>query len=95
MLKHKNFIIAIVCVIIMLMFSASLVYAVTPSFNANKYSTATYVVESGDTLWEIGSRYCKSSDDIRDWIQAVEELNDTTALIHPGQRLTIYISEVE
>lgn len=62
--------------------------------NANsKYTydrTVTYYVESGDTLWTIASRYSdRNNQDIRRVIDIIQEVNNCTANIHPGDALEI------
>jgi nucleoid-associated protein YgaU len=48
----------------------------------------TYVVQPGDTLWEIASTHY--AGDPREAVWRVREANDLgTATLHPGQRLTL------
>lgn len=55
--------------------------------------TDTYRVESGDTLWTIANQYYDNSHDIRKVIGIIEEINETSALIYPGDILEIPIFE--
>ena len=49
-----------------------------------------YVVEPGDTMWEIAARNATPSVDLRGLIADIEVLNDIDAgYIVPGQRLLI------
>ena len=52
--------------------------------------TFDYVVESGDTLWEIASVHTGPGEDIRDVIAEIIELSHARgSLIRPGQVLRI------
>lgn len=67
------------------------IWAFTAADNAAyEYSdTTTYWVESGDTLWKIAREYSTDNQDIRRVIDIIEELNDCTATIYPGDCLTV------
>lgn len=52
-------------------------------------TTTTYWVESGDTLWRIAREYSTERQDVRRVIDIIEDLNDCTATIYPGQCLTV------
>ena len=86
---------AIFVVVGILITSALIVHGITNRTNYDDYTTITYVVKSGDTLWSICSANCFSDDDlrgnydIRNVIHLVEEINNTTALIHPGDVLEL------
>lgn len=82
----------ILIVVVMLILGALTVvtFADSYSLDIDKYEVTTYCVKQGDTLWGIAERYCSNSDDIRVWINEVEDLNDCTANIYPGQILEIY-----
>lgn len=52
-----------------------------------------YTVKSGDTLWNIGKEVVGESEDIRDWVWKVQEINDIDIRkepLHPGQTIVIY-----
>lgn len=51
--------------------------------------TTTYFVESGDTLWRIAREYSTDNQDVRRVIDIIEDINDCTATIYPGQSLTV------
>lgn len=51
--------------------------------------TVTYYVEQGDTLWTICRQYSGDNHDVRRVIGMVEEINDCTAIIYPGDALEI------
>lgn len=57
------------------------------------YTTEKYVVQSGDTLWNIAEEYKPDWMDIRQYIDLIEEDNNTSAMINPGQRLKLRIYE--
>ena len=47
-----------------------------------------YVVEPGDTLWEVAARHY--AGDPREAVWRVQEANDLEGVVlHPGQRLTL------
>lgn len=51
--------------------------------------TTTYWVEPGDTLWRIAREYSTDRQDVRRVIDIIEDLNNCTATIYPGQSLTV------
>lgn len=77
----------VTCALVM----AFMVWAFTTAHNAPyEYSdTTTYWVEPGDTLWKIAREYSTEGQDVRRVIDIIEELNDCTATIYPGQNLTV------
>ena len=62
--------------------------------NCEYNSTAEYVVEHGDTLWDIAQLYSDNRHDVRDVVRTIRELSECTATIHAGQRLTIPVYEI-
>ncbi len=53
-------------------------------------ATTVYVVEPGDTLWEIAEGVAERGDDVRSVVGRIRALNGLDqAVIHPGQRLLI------
>ena len=60
----------------------------TTRFNVSAYYEDSYVVKTGDTLWDIGSRFCHKNDDIRRWIFEVQERNGMD-LLKAGQVIRI------
>ncbi len=51
--------------------------------------TTSYTVSSGETLWWIAKEYSDERHDVREVIDDIRELSNTTASIEAGQRLTI------
>jgi membrane-bound lytic murein transglycosylase D len=45
-----------------------------------------YLVQSGDTLWEIGRRFAVEEQQIRDWNKLPRN-----PVLRPGQRLTLQV----
>jgi nucleoid-associated protein YgaU len=81
----------IFCAIII--FIAILFVIVSPgktNFNSKDFHTEKYIVKSGDTLWTIGKRCVGENVDIREWIKAIEIINNITANIYPGQSIIVY-----
>ncbi|MFH1288068.1 MAG: LysM peptidoglycan-binding domain-containing protein [bacterium] len=68
-----------------------------PPYGKNTFSTETshkkivYVVQAGDTLWEIGRKYNISLDKIKKWNTNFSNKRH----IYPGERLSIWVREKE
>lgn len=62
-------------------------------FSTESYEVVSYTVKSGDSLWALGCVHCAEADDIRDWISAVEELNNCNAELKVGQKLKLYTAQ--
>lgn len=56
------------------------------------YVQEIYIVHPGDTLWDLSADYCDESQDRREWIYEVEELNGT-ANIRSGQEIIILVKD--
>lgn len=54
---------------------------------SNQYTE--YIVEPGDTLWSIARDHRKPRQDIRDLVWELQEVNEITPVIHPGQVLWV------
>lgn len=55
--------------------------------------SVTYVVQGGDTLWDIAVVHTAPGDDVRDLIHDIREINDLdTSMIIVGQVLEIPVS---
>lgn len=55
-----------------------------------QYQNAAVIVSSGDTLWDIASRYRKPGEDVRDVVDRIREVNELGAgHIQPGQGLLV------
>ena len=63
------------------------------NFNNENYECVTYFVKDGDTLWSIGKESIGETADVRDWINAVEKINNISANISPGQSIRIYVCD--
>lgn len=54
------------------------------------YTEREVIVRQGDTLWTLHSKYGGKSD-IRDWVEAVKELNGRdTAMIYWGETIKVW-----
>ena len=49
----------------------------------------TYVVECGDTLWDIAKEYCPDDMSFREYINLIKTRNDITADIYEGDSIII------
>lgn len=60
------------------------------SVNGTQTEKMEYVVQSGDTLWDIAEEYSPNDMDIREYIYNIKEHNGLETLnIHPGMALEI------
>lgn len=85
-LAFKIFILVLIAVLLTLIIIAKISH--------QTYYTDTYLVQSGDTLWEIADAYAPDSMDYHEYINTIKEDNDlSNNIIHPGQRLKIRIYE--
>lgn len=56
-----------------------------------QFREQTYVVISGDCLWDIASKYCPNGMDKWEYIEKVRDANGLmTYTIQPGQVLTVF-----
>ena len=81
-------------IIFILLISSIFIMIISPNkenFNSGKYCTEKYIVKSGDTLWTIGKNCIGDNADVRDWIEAVETVNNITVNIYPGQSIIVYV----
>ena len=54
-----------------------------------EYTEDVIIVQSGDTLSGIAEMYCPNDMDKREYVHMLEVDNDCTALIRPGDVLTV------
>lgn len=72
----------VITIIVVLLASA------TPSHN---FKSVKYIVDPGDCLWEIASRFCPSDMSKWDYIEMLcTENNLDSCTIYPGQLLTVF-----
>jgi len=65
-------------------------HLVRQPISANNGQHETYVVQSGDTLWQVARAYIPEHMDIRAFIYQLERVNNLHGgIIHPGQQLVI------
>lgn len=57
------------------------------------YHEERYVVEPGDTLYGIANEYAKDNVSIRQYVDALKDLNNIGADIKVGQVINIYVME--
>lgn len=63
-----------------------------PKFDVEDWEVDAYVVEYGDTLWEIGEEVTDDKIDIRVWIHEVKKLNNmNNASIDVRDVIKIYV----
>lgn len=84
-----NITILLLIILISTVFS---IYSLGENNETNQISYSTYTILSGDTLWDVSTRYKNPSDDTRDFIEKIVEANQLTSLnVIPGQKLLIPI----
>ncbi len=87
---RKNMINIAVLFLIILTSTTFKIYSLGQKNKASQESYSYYTIMSGDTLWDISTKYKNPKDDPRDFIEKIVELNQLTSLnIVPGQRLLI------
>jgi len=60
------------------------------AWDSDEWQVATYTVRGGDTLWDIGCSF--TSGDVREWVQAVKELNGRGSdNLLVGEKIYIYV----
>lgn len=84
--KRHNLALVIILTIGLL---TAIIGTVTASDPYEYTETTAYWVEPGDTLWKIARKYSNPRQDVRQVIALIEELNDCTATIYPGDYLRI------
>lgn len=62
--------------------------------NYHYETTTNYIVSKGETIWTIAKQFSDNRHDIREVVFEIEKLSNTTALIFPGQELTIPVYTV-
>ena len=60
------------------------------SKNGTQTEKMVYIVQAGDTLWDIAEEYCPNNMDLRDYYLNIKEDNGLeTLVIHPDMVLEI------
>lgn len=62
--------------------------------NYNYSNVGEWVVEKGDTLWEVAHFYSDNRHDVRQVVYEIEQLSDCDANLQPGQVLTVPLYDV-
>lgn len=57
--------------------------------NYHYETTTNYIVSKGETIWTIAQQFSDNRHDTREVVYEIQKLSNTTALIFPGQELTI------
>ena len=64
-----------------------------PTMDAFDWKQESYTVKAGDSLWTIAAEYCPDGVDRREWIEAVQELNNLEdSILYPYQKLTVLVA---
>lgn len=78
-------------VLLMVIVAASLLLLVSAvRADGGPVATETYVVQTGDTLWEIAAGHTTNGGDVRHAVYELRSLNGLSgSTIKPGQRLEV------
>lgn len=88
----KGFVVTL-CIIGIVCIALCVVNTLQPTFDKEDYIVKSYHIKQGDTLYELGCKYCCSGDDVREWVCEVERLNGCTSLIYTGDTIKIYVAK--
>ena len=81
---------------VLLIYSCYITSAYLNVMDKSCYKEQTYYVHSSDTLWGIGQKYCSNTDDVREWVDRVMEINDMkSANITAGTEIIILVNSEE
>lgn len=87
---ESNILMILLLAAVLLGVSVLVLNCLQPTMARVEWHEALYTVQSGDSLWSISRGYCPDNVDRREWIDAVQEINDLQdAIIYPGQRLIV------
>ncbi|WP_277287676.1 LysM peptidoglycan-binding domain-containing protein [Veillonella montpellierensis] len=90
--KHKHRALIVVMLVLATIFTTG--FGMGRRTATPKYETRyDYTVKNGDTLWTIGKEAVGESEDIRDWVRKVQEINGININkepLYPGQTLVLY-----
>lgn len=85
-----RFTVFVVLMMLLLVTASNTVLGLSDASSLTKPEYARVLIISGDTLWDIASRYHHEGDDVRKFVYEICELNDISAdSIYPGQSLLI------
>lgn len=89
--KIKRFIVSLIIFYIIAFIILALLNLVFTRTNVKEtYTYENYVVNKGDTLWNIAKQYTGSEEDVRQIIYEIKKDNNmTNSYIHEGQTLII------
>ncbi len=77
--------------ILILIFSIIFIIAVILRINEKQidYVQEKYVVQKGDTLWNIASEYASEHQDLKDYIYQLKQVNNIASSLEEGQSIII------
>lgn len=86
---YKNLIKIIIIISIIILINK--IFTITPKDNVT-WHEEEYIVCEGDTMWQIAKQNIDSTDDIRQYIDNIEEINNINAGdIKPGQKINVLV----
>lgn len=91
-LKLKKINITLLLLFIFVLLSFHTIRSFSDNKKATEFQIKTYLVRSGDTLWDIAMKYKSPEEDPREYIHNLMQLNEMTdSEIYSGQSLEIQI----
>lgn len=78
--------------LMIVLFIGLTIYAVWTRLNETnvEYTEETYVVQTGDTLWDIAEEYCSEHQSINEYIYKVKQVNNISSDLKAGQTIIIF-----
>ena len=89
--KLKQFLIGLLCFIVLLGGFIWYIDTVTVTWNELEWTTESVCIVPGMTLWEVAQDKCPDEIDVREWISRVKELNNLTGYLRAGDVIDIYV----
>lgn len=86
---YKNLIKIIIIISIIILINK--IFTITPKDNVT-WHEEEYIVSEGDTMWQIAKQNIDETDDIRQYIDNIEEINNiNVGDIKPGQKINVLV----
>ena len=89
--KLKKEIIKSIFLIMVYVIFTLILFCIVPKKDSDKvYTTSSYIVSSGETLWSIGTENLPEGMSIQEYIYELRKLNNIDdCIIYPGQEIQI------
>lgn len=87
--KFRNFIITFISIILLIALAILAINQLNEEHELDH--TVPYTIQSGNTLWEIGTEYRPKNMSIQEYLYNLEQYNGITANIRAGQTIQILV----